>query len=160
MVLKKILVMIVGINLVHYTWADKLSESEYNVCFIRAGLHYNIPPNLLYVIARVESKMNPYALNTNHNGSYDIGIMQINSIWLSKLAKIGIQHKDLIDGCNNIQVGAWILSQNIKRYGLTAEAIGRYNSSNSYHKSQYIYKIFKEYSHQKQQNILLSENNP
>jgi soluble lytic murein transglycosylase-like protein len=136
----------------------QLNHVEYNKCFVLAGLHYSIPPNLLYVIANVESKMNPYALNVNKNGSYDIGIMQVNSAWLPKLAKIGVSHKDLIDGCKNIQVGAWILSQSIKQYGLTTEAIGRYNSSDSYYKSQYVNKIFKEYNRQQQKNILLSKN--
>lgn len=125
-------------------------STEYKQCFEEAGLHYNIPPNLLFVIAKVESKLNPYALNVNSNGSYDIGIMQINSSWLKKLALVGVQHKDLIDGCKNIQVGAWILSQNIKKYGLTLEAIGRYNSATPYYKQKYVQRIFKEYSMQKE----------
>jgi soluble lytic murein transglycosylase-like protein len=156
MYIKKLILSGLLISIYGYTFATNLPEGNYSNCFVMAGLHYNIPPNLLYVIAKVESKLNPYAFNTNYNGSYDIGIMQINSSWLPKLARVGIQHKDLIDGCKNIQVGAWILSQNIKQYGLTPEAIGRYNSANNYYKSQYIYKIFKEYNRQKNQNTLLS----
>lgn len=123
-------------------------DNRFEHCFNQAALHYSIPPNLLKTIAIVESKMNPSVINiSNNNGTIDIGLMQVNSSWVKKLNRIGISQTDLLDGCINIQVGAWILAQNIKRYGLTAEAIGRYNSPNSYYKSQYIKNILKTYKH-------------
>jgi hypothetical protein len=33
---------------------------------------------------RTESSLNPRAVNVNRNGSYDVGLMQINSTWSSK----------------------------------------------------------------------------
>jgi soluble lytic murein transglycosylase-like protein len=123
--------------------------SSYEGCFNTASVHYSVPSYLLKAIAKVESKMNPLAIGINRNGTYDIGIMQVNSSWFPRLAKVGIQRGELLDGCENIQVGAWILAQNIKRYGLTAEAIGRYNSSNAYYKNVYAYKVLDKYEEMK-----------
>lgn len=140
----KLLVGFVLLLMLQLSVADNL---KYEMCFNEAGLHYGLPPKLLKIIATVESKMNPYAINIqNRNGSIDIGLMQINSSWLRKLAQIGVTQKDLLDGCKNIQVGAWILSQNVKKYGLTSEAIGRYNSANQYYKELYVKKIIKVYN--------------
>lgn len=97
-------------------------------CFSLASRTYGIPVDLLKAIAKTETGFNPYAINYNNNKSYDMGIMQINSYWLPKLSKIGITQADLFDGCKNIQVGAWILSSNIKQYGFNRKAIGAYNA--------------------------------
>jgi soluble lytic murein transglycosylase-like protein len=136
----------------------KKASKGYDDCFDDASVHYNVPSDLLKAIARVESKMNPMAFNYNHNGSYDVGIMQINSTWFPKLAKVGIQRGELLDVCKNIQVGAWILSQNIKRYGLTTEAIGRYNSPNPYYKARYAKMVLSEYNRTKTRQISLASN--
>ena len=61
-------------------------SEDYSNCFNRASLHYQVPTALLKAIAVVESKMQAKAIHFNQNGTYDIGIMQINSIWLSKLS--------------------------------------------------------------------------
>lgn len=133
---------------ISYNLSNFSDSKNYDKCFNEAGLHYNVSPKLLKAIAHVESKMNPDAIGVNHNGTYDVGIMQINSSWFPELAKVGIQRGELLDGCKNIQVGAWILSQNIKRYGLTANAIGRYNSSSTYFKNLYAYKVLKSFKEQ------------
>lgn len=107
-------------------------------CFDIASIKYQIPNRLLKAIAKTETKMNPYAININKNHTYDIGLMQINSAWLPKLNKVGITTKDLLKPCNNIQIGAWILSQNIKEYGFNGTAIGAYNSSIPEYRRRYM----------------------
>lgn len=98
-------------------------------CFEEAAARYNVPVKLLKTIARVESRMNPAAINTNKNGlGQDIGIMQINTGWLPTLRRYGIQREDLWNPCTNIHVGAWIMAKNISSYGYTWEAIGAYNA--------------------------------
>ena len=98
-------------------------------CFNIASKEYQIPTKLLKAIAKTETKLDPLAIHINSNHTYDIGIMQINSSWLPKLKRVGISEAELLDGCTNIQIGAWILAQNIKQYGFSRKAIGAYNSS-------------------------------
>jgi soluble lytic murein transglycosylase-like protein len=50
-------------------------------CFEEAGFIYNVSPRLLWAIARVESGFRADAFNRNADGSYDYGLMQINSSW-------------------------------------------------------------------------------
>lgn len=114
-------------------------------CFEDAGLTYGVSPLLLRGIARVESGENPAATNRNRNGSVDLGLMQINSSWLKPL---GATAKDLIDRpCYNVMVGAWILSDCLKRYGNSWEAIGCYNAKGHDHRVTYSWKIYRELQH-------------
>ena len=60
---------------------------------------YSVNHFLLYSIAKTESNLNPVAIGRNSNGSYDIGLMQINSSWLPKLRQYGITEEHLLDPC-------------------------------------------------------------
>jgi len=95
-------------------------------CFEEAGMQYNLPPQLLWSIAKNESNFKPDAVNRNKNGSYDYGIMQINSGWASKLGER--LWSELADPCTNVKVGAWILRQCINDYGYNWKGVGCYNS--------------------------------
>jgi len=99
-------------------------------CFIEASQTYRVSVWLLWGIAKVESNFNPRAIRKNRNGSYDVGLMQINTVWLSELKKYGITLQDLFDPCVNVKVGAWILAQCIRDYGYTWRAVGCYHSRN------------------------------
>lgn len=99
-------------------------------CWAAAAYRYNHPVELLYAIGGVESNHNPSAVSKpNKNGTYDIGMMQINSSWLPELASYGITERMLLEQpCTNIQVGAWILAQEVQRTGYTWYSIGAYNA--------------------------------
>ena len=76
--------------------------------------------------------MRPEARNNTHierTGTRDIGLMQINTSLLPKLASFGIREQDLLDPCTNIEVGAWVLSDAIRRHGDTWQAVGAYNAA-------------------------------
>lgn len=109
-------------------------------CFEDAGNTYGINPTLLESIARVESNLNPKAINKNTNGTADIGLMQINSAWLKS---ISVNANDLLDdACLNTMTGAWILRQCIDRHGYGWEAVGCYNAMSRNKKVDYAWKIF------------------
>lgn len=100
-----------------------------DLCFTEAADHYHVPESLLRAISHVESRGNTAALNSNRNGSYDIGHMQINSSWLPTLRQYGIDERQLWDPCLNTFIGAWVLADNIARLGFTWNAVGAYNAA-------------------------------
>jgi hypothetical protein len=95
-------------------------------CFEEAGKDYGIPPLILWAIAKTESGLNPYVVHRNSNGTYDYGVMQINSKWSKTLGPT--RWASLADPCTNVKTGAWILSQCIADYGYNWKGIGCYNS--------------------------------
>lgn len=101
-------------------------------CWETAAQRHGISADLLYAIAAVESKWNPKAVNRAHfarTGSYDIGLMQINSRHLPKLSRYGITEADLYEPCTNLDVGAWLLSDIFARHGLSWDSVGAYNAA-------------------------------
>lgn len=97
-------------------------------CFRDAGSHYGIAPELLIAIAHVESRFDPSASPRNPDGSWDIGLMQINSRWLQVLQASGLTPESLYEPCTSIWVGAWVLAGNVARYGYDWQAVGAYNA--------------------------------
>lgn len=101
-------------------------------CWKEAAQRYGVPSELLYAIARTESNLNPQAVNRSHlqrTGSYDIGLMQINSTHLRTLARYGIRESDLYEPCINLHVGAWLLADSFSRRGVSWDAVGAYNAA-------------------------------
>ncbi|MFC3374905.1 lytic transglycosylase domain-containing protein [Rugamonas sp. CCM 8940] len=120
-----------------------LAPAAAQACWEEAGTRYGVNPHLLYAIAKTESGLNPAARNQNKNGSYDVGLMQINSSWLPRLRQFGLDERQLLEPCTSIQVGAWILAQNMQRLGNSWDAIGAYNSSKPALRLKYALRVYK-----------------
>jgi len=85
--------------------------------------------------------MNPRAIGKNTNGTLDLGLMQINTSWLPKLAQAGISRERLMDPCTNILVGAWVLHDAVQRHGLSWKAVGVYHSPTAWRQRAYAAKV-------------------
>jgi len=134
-------------------------------CFEEAGAMYGIAPRLLWTISKGESNFNPAAVNYNTNGSYDFGLMQINSSWAPTLRRIGIPWEALADPCTNVKVGAWVLAQCVQDYGYTWAAVGCYNSRTPSKRDKYAAKIARllnrePMAHQKQRQVASAIESP
>lgn len=118
---------------------DKIDKSW--SCWGMASQKHGVPIDLLQAIAMQESRFNPKAVGPqNKNGTYDIGLMQINSNWLRKdqvLGRMGVTKGDLLDPCINLHVGAWILKKNFEQFGYNWRAIGAYNARTEYKRVNY-----------------------
>ncbi|ASG87091.1 type III secretion system invasion protein IagB [Salmonella enterica] len=112
-------------------WLLSMSTAQAD-CWLQAEKMFNIESELLYAIAQQESAMKPGAIGYNRDGSTDIGLMQINSSHIKRLKKMGISEKQLLhDPCISVIVGASILSDMMKIYGYSWEAVGAYNAGTS-----------------------------
>lgn len=125
-------------------------------CYQQAAQRYGVPAALLKAIALQESSGNAHAINRNRNGSYDIGLMQINSAWLPTLARHGISAEHLFDPCVSTLVGAWILANNFARLGYTTQGLGAYNAVTPHKRERYARQVLSRLS----QVSVLSEKNP
>jgi hypothetical protein len=120
-------------------------------CFEEAGKAHGISSELLKSIARVESGLNSGAVNTNRNGSTDLGLMQINSAWIDIL---NLKREELItDPCYNVMTGAGILRRCIDRHGYTWESVGCYNAKSKGKREGYSWKIYRELKREKTRSI-------
>jgi soluble lytic murein transglycosylase-like protein len=93
-------------------------------CFNRAAEQYGLPVQLLYAIAKVESDFNPQAIDYDSNGSYDYGVMQINTVWYPAIRNYW---NYLADPCYNVTFGAWILKGCYFKYGSIRKAVACYH---------------------------------
>lgn len=109
------------------------------------GAKYGLNPYLLHAIAKQESGLKPHVISKpNSNGSVDIGLMQINSSWLPTLnRRFGIQRQDLFRSCVNLDVGAWVLYQNIQEMGYNWRAIGAYNARTDWKRLNYVKNVYR-----------------
>ena len=91
-------------------------------CLMLASQTYSVPPAVLVGIYKAEGGQVGQEVR-NTNGSYDLGPMQINTIWMPDLAKRwGVSEETARtwvrdDACTNVGVAAWIFKTHfIKRH--------------------------------------------
>ena len=120
-----------------------LAGHAHAFCFEEAGLRYNLPPQLIWSISKMESRLDATAVNYNTNGTYDYGLMQINTTHAEDLRLAGIPWESLSDPCTNVMVGSWLLSKRINEYGYNWRAIGSYHSKTPSKRDRYAANISK-----------------
>lgn len=115
-------------------------------CLMLAAQTYAVPPAVLVGIQQVEGgKVGQQVRNTN--GTYDLGPMQINTIWIPELAKKwGVSNATAKrwvrdDPCTNMGVAAWILRGHMNETKSLSKAIAHYHSRTPYHGYPYKSKV-------------------
>ena len=89
-------------------------------CIYAAASVYHEPPAVLVILLNVEGGTLG-AVSHNTNGTVDIGPMQVNQLWIPKLAQHWradpqTTYEALRDNfCANVEAGAWILRQGLDR---------------------------------------------
>ena len=115
-------------------------------CINQAAVHYHVPATMIVSVMKIENGRNGMAVR-NTNGTYDLGVMQVNTTWLSTLAKYGITSDKLQnDPCTNVEVGTWLLAQAIAD-GDGWKGVANYHSHTEKFNQSYREKIKIAYFH-------------
>jgi len=116
-------------------------------CIFMAAQTYGIPPAVLVGIYQTEGGRVGQEVGPNQNGSYDLGPMQINTLWVPDLAaQWGVSAKTARkwvrdDACTNVGVAAWILRTHLDETQDLAKAIAHYHSRTPNIGGAYKYKV-------------------
>lgn len=97
-------------------------------CIAQASSHYQVPELLIHAVIRREGGRNG-SVSRNKNGTDDLGLSQINTLWLPELARFQITASHLVrDACVNVTVSAYILKRyQVQKNGDWVKAIISYN---------------------------------
>lgn len=97
-------------------------------CVADASVRYEVPELLLHAILRKEDGRMGRAVK-NKNGTFDMGLAQINTTWITHFSRYGIKLEHLLyDTCTNLQAAAYILKDNANKFhGDWFKAVVAYN---------------------------------
>lgn len=118
------------------------------VCIFAAAQTYSVPPSVILGVLHVEGGRVGMA-SKNTNDTYDLGPMQINTIWMPELARHwGVSRETAHrmvrdDACVNIGVGAWILRKKINQTGSLYQGIAYYHSATPHLGTKYRDKVMR-----------------
>lgn len=103
------------------------------VCVEEAARHYGVDRRIVQAVLRVEGGRVGLR-SPNANGSYDLGPMQINTLWLNALRAHGIGERELLwDYCTNVAVGTWILARELHASQASFNTAGYWTAVGRYH---------------------------
>ena len=116
-------------------------------CLTAAAAAHRLPPAMLVILLKVEGgTLGRTSQNTNDTS--DIGPMQVNTIWVPKIAAHwsttpAAAYAALRDNlCANLEAGAWILRQALDEAGGDFwSGVGIYHSHNPTYKERYLRKV-------------------
>lgn len=109
-------------------------------CINNAAVAFHVPAAVILSVMAVEGGKNGM-VTKNKNGTDDLGVMQINSSWLTTLKAHHITKSDLQnDPCLNVTVGTWILAHDMaERKGW--QGIANYHSKTKKYNLAYQQKV-------------------
>jgi len=124
---------------------EPVAPSEYVVerCIKFNSDHFGVPELAIRAILDVEGGK-VCTVSKNSNGSFDLGLMQINTI---NLGYIQDEYPQVTPSdiackpCLNITIGAWILSKRINETKDIWKGIGHYHSKTPKYRDRYLKKI-------------------
>lgn len=111
-----------------------LTVKAFAACVLLAANTYDVPPAVMIGIMNVEGGRIGQEVGPNTNGTYDLGPMQVNTLWLPTLQKTWKVNEETArewvrdNGCVNVHVAAWILRQKMNSTKNLWEAIAAYHS--------------------------------
>lgn len=123
------------------------AEVRMRECLTAAAEAHRLPPAMLVILLEVEGgTLGRVSRNTNDTA--DLGPMQVNTIWVPKMAARwrttpAAAHAALRDSlCANLEGGAWILRQALdEARGDFWTGVGIYHSHNPAYKERYLRKV-------------------
>lgn len=111
-----------------------ITAQIFAACIFAAAQTYAVPHTVLLGVLHVEGGRAGMA-SQNTNGTQDLGPMQINTLWVPKLAR----HWNVPEAtakrmvrdnpCVNVGVGAWILRMKMNETGSLSRGIAHYHSA-------------------------------
>ena len=133
----------------------KADEAMIEGCLKAAAEVHHVPAGVLVLLISVEGgRLGEVSPNTNAEGtvtSVDIGPMQVNDTWLSKIAEHwgasrAEAYRALRDNfCANVEGGAWILRQALdEARGDLWEGVALYHSHTPVHKLEYMRLVYEQ----------------
>jgi hypothetical protein len=125
-----------------YTSVENMPQTAY--CVVSAAHRFQIPPEaLLAMMLQEAGKLG--MRKQNLNGSYDLGPMQVNTVWLDRSSQLsGYVTDELLanDICTNVHSAAWILAKHQSKVKDIWRAIGMYHSpGNAIYSARYMQSV-------------------
>lgn len=112
-------------------------------CIVRESARYAIPLEVTFALMKTEGgKAGDLVRNTN--GTYDMGVMQVNTIWLDEyskrtgLSKPALQRLSVANGCFSVSLGLDILRRQVDREGSLVGGIAAYHSRTPHVAQRYL----------------------
>ena len=106
----------------------------YLACMAAVAAFYHLPPRVLPSIQAVEGG-SVGSVSANRDGSFDLGVMQVNTLWLTALGRAAHMTPEAVrarlvgDACFNIAAAGIILrTYVIEARGDVMLAVGYYHS--------------------------------
>jgi hypothetical protein len=130
--------------------AATMTDTTIQACILAAAALHRLPAVMLVILLRVEGGTIGH-VSQNIDNSVDVGPMQVNQVWLPKLAQHW--HASIEDTfvalrdnfCANVEGGAWILRQGLdEARGDFWGGVGIYHSHDPGYQAVYLHQVLRQ----------------